>query len=53
MLGEIYISRLSKYLGLLHATAITSFQNMLSLYPENPLVAFVLARPGPVFQFGE
>lgn len=38
----------STYLGLLHATAITGFQNMLTLDPKDALVALVLASPGPM-----
>lgn len=41
----------STYLGLLHATAITSLQNMFTLDPEDALVALVLASPGPMLQF--
>lgn len=36
------------YLGLLDATAIAGFQNMLTLDTEDALVALVLASPGPM-----
>lgn len=38
----------STNLGLLHATAITGFQNMLTLDPEDALVALVLDSLGPM-----
>lgn len=38
------------YLGLFHATAITGLQNMLTLHPEDALVALVLSSLGPMLQ---